>query len=58
MDDLRTPFIYRATSCRSGVIHKRSYTEEEANLVLSTLLEIILKSKYDKAAQVSYLINS
>ena len=40
-------------SLRSGVIHKRSYTEEEANLVLSTLLEIILASKYDKAAQVS-----
>ena len=37
------------------MIHKRSYTEEEANLVLSTLLEIILESKYDKAAQVRYL---
>ena len=34
---------------------KRSYTEEEANLVLSTLLDIILESKYDKAAQVSHL---
>ena len=42
--------------CRSGVINKRSYTEEEANLVLSTLLEIILDSKYDKAAQASSLV--
>ena len=38
------------------MIHKRSYTEEEANLVLSTVLEIILESKYDKAAQVSCLL--
>ena len=36
-------------------MNKRSYTEEEANLVLSTLLAIILESKYDKAAQVSHL---
>ncbi len=36
--------MHRARSCRSGVIHKRSYTEEEANLVLSTVLEIILES--------------
>ena len=35
-------------------MNKRSYTEEEANLVLSTLLDIILESKYDKAAQVSH----
>ena len=45
-------------SCRSGVIHKRSYTEEEANIILSTLLEMILESKYDKAAQVSCLTNA
>lgn len=45
--------VDHVASLRSGVIHKRSYTEEEANLVLSTLLEIILESNYDKAAQVS-----
>lgn len=37
-------------------MQKRSFTEEEADLVLSTLLDIILESKYDKAAQVRHLM--
>ena len=43
------------SSYRSDVIHKRTFRKEEADLVLSTLLDIILESKYDKAAQVCCL---
>ena len=51
--DLRT---YNSASplYRSDVVHKRTFRKEEADLVLSTLLDIILESKYDKAAQVCY----
>ena len=52
--DLRT-YNSDIPSYRSDVVHKRSFRKEEADLVLSTLLDIILESKYDKAAQVYYL---
>ena len=52
--DLRT-YNSCIPSQRSDIVHKRSFKREEADLVMSTLLDIILESKYDKAALVCCL---
>ena len=41
--------------CSVGLVKHQDITTEEANMAVSLLIDIILNSQYDAAAQVAYM---